>query len=58
VEDPPPRRAEKQEPDENLDDRAPGLAHHCGCSLLGLLVVWNLAKDDDQLVVMCSVCNV
>jgi hypothetical protein len=40
------------------DDRAPSLAHHCGCSLLGLLVVWNLAKDDDQLVVICSVCNV
>ena len=39
MEDPPPRRAEKQQPDEDLDDRAPGgLAHHCGCSLLGLLV--------------------
>jgi hypothetical protein len=39
IEDPPPRRAEKQEPDEDLDDRAPGLAHHCRCSLLGPLKV-------------------
>jgi hypothetical protein len=42
--------AEKQQPDKDLDDRAPGLAHHCGCSLLGLLVRCVVC-------VMCNVCN-